>query len=102
PDVTIDFNHKLIVCSCPQDGMCRHKVSVILSLYQYLDSVQDWAANWREKKNVSLHVLAGERSPVSWQAMVDEVMSHLLRGDARLDSYLISTMADNALTKLRK
>lgn len=102
PDVTIDFNHKLLVCSCPQDGMCRHKVSVILSLYQYLDSVQDWAANWREKKNVSLHVLAGERSPESWQAMVDEVMSHILRGDARLDSYLISTMADNALTKLKK
>ncbi len=83
-DVMIDFYHKLLVCSCPQDGLCRHKVSVMLSLYQYLESVQDWAAKWREKKSVSLHVLAGERSPESWQAMVDEVMSHILRGDERI------------------
>lgn len=101
-DVMIDFYHKLMVCSCPQDGLCRHKVSVMLSLYQYLESVQDWALRWREKKSASLHVLAGERSPESWQAMVDEVMSHILRGDDRMDSYLISTMADNALAKLRK
>lgn len=101
-DVTIDFYHKLVACSCPQDGLCRHKVSVMLSLYQYLESVQDWAAKWREKKSVSLHTLASERSPESWQAMVDEVMSHIVKGDVRVDSYLISTMADNALMKLRK
>ena len=101
-DVMIDFYHKLLVCSCPQDGLCRHKVSVMLMLYQYLESVQDWAAKWREKKSASLHVLAGERSPESWQAMVNEVMSHTLRGDAPLDNYLISTMADNALSKLKK
>ncbi len=101
-DVTIDFYHKLISCSCPQEGLCRHKVSVMLSLYQYLESVQDWATKWREKKSISLHVLANERSPESWQAMVDEVMSHILRGDDRVDSYLISTIADNAMTKLKK
>ncbi|KGR80139.1 hypothetical protein [Ureibacillus manganicus] len=101
-DVMIDFYNKLLVCSCPQEGLCRHKVSVMLSLYQYLDSVQDWATKWREKKNVSLHVLASDRSPESWQAMVDEVMSHILKDNTTMDTYLISTMADNALTKLKK
>nr|WP_106783565.1 hypothetical protein [Lysinibacillus timonensis] len=101
-DVTVDFYHELISCSCPQDGMCRHKVSVILSLYQYLESVQDWAAKWREKKSVALHELASERTPENWLLMVEEVMSNIIKDGDKLDSYLLATLSDNAMSKLKK
>lgn len=101
-EVIIHFVPNIMSCTCPQDGMCRHKVSVILSLYQHLESVQDWAAKWREKKSVSLHELASERSPENWLRMVDEVMSNVLTPDTHLDSYLISNIADNTMSKLKK
>lgn len=48
--VTVNFRNGEINCDCPQEPWCRHKVSVILALFQYIDSVQDWAAKWRTKK----------------------------------------------------
>ncbi|RUL53194.1 hypothetical protein [Lysinibacillus antri] len=101
-EVVFHFHSNIIVCNCPQDGWCRHKVSVILSLYQYLESVQDWAAKWRSKKGVNLHLLASERTPENWLAMVNEVMSHLLPVGRQMDHYLFSTIYENAYTKLRK
>lgn len=102
--VIIDFQHGAIDCDCPQTqtGWCRHQVSVILSLYQYLDSVQDWAAKWRSKKSVNLHLLAAERSPENWKSMVDEVMSHLLQDGRPVESFHISTISENAHSKLKK
>src|SRR5690606_15449942 len=40
-EVTIDFLSNSITCTCPNNGWCRHKVSVLLSLYQHIDSVQE-------------------------------------------------------------
>lgn len=101
-NVTVDFRKEQIICSCPQQGWCRHKVSVLLSLYQHFDSVQDWATNWRVNKNVNLHSLAKERSPESWLAMVDEIMSHLLRDGQPLEGVFISSIVENAHDKLNK
>ncbi|RKQ17747.1 hypothetical protein [Ureibacillus endophyticus] len=101
-EVILHLQSQIIVCNCPHDGWCRHKVSVILSLYQYLESVQDWAAKWRAKKGVNLHLLAAERTPENWLAMVDEVMSHLLPTGRQIEHYLISTIYENAYIKLRK
>lgn len=49
-EVTVDFSQQLIVCTCPQQNCCRHKLGVILGLYQYLGSVQEWTSNWRAQK----------------------------------------------------
>lgn len=100
--VSVNFRTNEIICDCPQEEWCRHKVSVLLSLYQYIDSVQDWAAKWRTKKSINLHMLASNRTPESWMAMVDEVMTHLLPEERQVEKYLISTIAENAHTKLRK
>ncbi len=100
--VSINFRSNEITCDCPQEEWCRHKVSVLLSLYQYNDSVQDWAARWRTKKSINLHMLASERTPQNWLAMVDEVMTHLLPEDRQMELHLISTIFDNADSKLKK
>lgn len=100
--VTVSFLNNEIVCSCPQEGWCRHKVSVILSLYQYLDSVQEWAAKWRAKKGVNLHLLASDRTPDNWLAMANEVMTHLLPEGRIIEKFHISNIADNAHSKLKK
>ncbi|MDN4492137.1 hypothetical protein [Ureibacillus aquaedulcis] len=100
--VSINFRNQEIICDCPQEDWCRHKVSVILSLYQYIGSVQDWAAKWRAKKSINLHMLASNRSPENWLAMVDEVMTHLLPEGRQIEKHLISSISENAHSKLRK
>ena len=101
-EVTVDFKRDRITCSCMQKDLCRHKVGVMLALYQYFGSVQDWSSKWRAKKSVQLNTLAEERSPESWQRMVDEVLGHLLKDDRRIESYLLASLVDAARVKLRR
>lgn len=100
-EVTMDFRLQHLSCTCPQP-LCRHQLGTLLGLYQYYGSVQEWAAGWRAKKSVQLHQLASERTPESWRQMVDEVMSHLLPANRRIEGYLVSSILDNAHTKLRR
>lgn len=101
-EVTIDFLSNSITCTCPNNGWCRHKVSVLLSLYQHIDSVQEWISNWRSKKSVNLQALANVRTPDNWLKMVDEVLSHYLEGAVEIPSFLYLNIAENALEKLNK
>ncbi|WPK12492.1 hypothetical protein R6U77_02005 [Lysinibacillus louembei] len=101
-EVTVDFGQQLIICTCPQQNCCRHKLGVILGLYQYLGSVQEWTSKWRAQKNVHLKSLATERSPESWQRMVDEVMQHSLHGAKAIESYSISALLTTTHTKLQR
>ncbi|MEO4054094.1 hypothetical protein [Solibacillus sp. CAU 1738] len=101
-EVTIDFDKGNITCTCSQTQQCRHQLGVLLGLYQYIGSVQDWASKWRAKKNVQLDLLATERSPESWQYMVDEVLAHILHGNERIESYLFSSTIETAHAKLRR
>ncbi len=100
-EVTIDFRFQQASCTCPQP-LCRHQLGTLLGLYQYYGSVQDWASKWRAEKSVQLNQLAAERTPESWDRMVDEVMAHLLPAGRRTESYLVPSILDNAFTKLRR
>ena len=100
-EVTIDFHYQHTACTCPQQ-LCRHQLGTLLGLYQYFDSVQEWAARWRAQKSVQLNNLATERTPESWQRMVDEVMNHLLPAGRRIESYLVTSIIDTAHMKLRR
>ncbi|WP_332650629.1 hypothetical protein [Lysinibacillus sp. 54212] len=100
-EVMIDFHYNGVQCTCPQK-LCRHQLGVMLGLYQHFGSVQDWAANWRAKKNVQLNQLAAERSPESWQRMVDEVMGHILQSNRRIESYVVTSIIESAHGKLRR
>ena len=98
----INFSHETLSCSCPQPKWCRHKLGALLALYQYFDSVQNWAGTWRAQKSVQLKTLADERSPESWQRMADEVMNRLLPPGRALDGYGLSAIRTDALERLRK
>lgn len=101
-EVTVDFKRDHIICSCPTKTVCRHEVGVMLALYQYFGSVQEWKANWQAKKGVQLHTLAQERSPESWQQLVNEVVEHTLASTKRLDDYMISPLTEAIRTKLHR
>lgn len=101
-EVTVDFKRDNIVCSCPAKGLCRHEVGVILALYQYFGSVQEWKARWQTKKGVQLHTLANERSPESWLRLIDEIVDHALASTKRMDDYMISPLVDSIRGKLMR
>ncbi len=47
--VCLDFNFlAMSECSCPAEGICRHKLAVFFAAYSRFDSVSDWVAEWRE------------------------------------------------------
>ncbi len=100
--VEIDFAKDELHCNCPQPKWCRHQVGALLALYQYFDSVQNWSSAWRSQKSVQLKTLADERSPESWQLMVNEVMKRLLPPGRILEGYGISAIRTDALDRLRK
>ncbi|QCR31449.1 hypothetical protein [Lysinibacillus sp. SGAir0095] len=100
--VTVHFRNNEINCDCPQAQWCRHKVSVILALFQYIGSVQDWAAKWRTKKSLNLHMLASNRTPENWLAMVEEVLTHLVPEGRIVEQQFIAGIVDTAHSKLRK
>lgn len=101
-EVTIDFRRQQLACSCPQKNICRHQLGVILGLSQYFISVQDWAGQWRAKKNVQLETLASMRSPENWQRMVDEVLLHALENKRQIEPILIPSIFENIRMKLRR
>lgn len=100
--VEIDFAKEELSCNCPQLKWCRHQVGALLALYQYFDSVQDWSSAWRAQKSVQLKSLADERSPESWQLMVNEIMKRLLPPGRILEGYGLSAIRTDALDRLRR
>ncbi|WP_274309127.1 SWIM zinc finger family protein [Solibacillus daqui] len=101
-DVTISFTQQQISCTCPQKKLCRHQLAVIFKLSQYFISLQDWLTSWRAKKTVQLSTLASERSPESWQRMADEVLNYTFKEQRPIDSFLISSLLENARLKLQR
>lgn len=102
PQVIIEFSNEKISCSCPVQGVCRHELAVLLALFQYFDSVQDWASNWRAKKNVQLEMLATDRSPQNWRLIIDEVMQPHIANGKRIEGYAIMTVVEMARTRLNR
>lgn len=101
-EVTVQLAQETIHCTCPQTTVCRHQLGVILSLYQYLDSVQEWASKWRAQKNVHLQALATERSPENWLQIVEEIVRHALPSGQRIESYMLATTTENIQTKIQR
>ena len=102
PNVLIEFGQEKISCSCPAQGICRHKLAVLLSLYQYIDSVQDWASHWRAKKSIQLEQIAQDRTPENWRELISEVMKPHLAENKRIEGYAIMTVVDVARTRLAR
>ena len=102
PSVTIEFSDEKVTCSCPAQGICRHELAVFLSLYQYSNSVQEWASNWRSKKNVQLESIAQDRSPENWRKLIDEVAMPQISPNKRIEGYAIMTVVDVVKTRLNR
>lgn len=100
--VEVNFINKTIACSCPQKQMCRHKLAVILSLYQYIGSVQDWVARWRATKTTNLKNLANDRTPESWLQLVDAVLERILVDGQKVEAYSLVVIHTDTMAKLMR
>lgn len=87
----VSFFKGEVQCSCPFKK-CRHELGVLLSLYQYFGSVQDWTANWRSKKKQQATLLQEERSPENWKALILGVAQPFFPEDRALEVYMLDSV----------
>lgn len=101
-EISINFEQKTLTCTCPNKGVCRHKLAVILKLSQYFISLQQWVTIWRSKKSTSLNSSATERSPENWQNMVDEVLQYAIKGTQPIEPYVLGTLQEGIRQKVQR
>lgn len=73
--VTIYLVEEQVTCSCPEKRVCRHSLAVLFSLYMQKFSLSDWLQEWRLKKSEQLSLLANERTPQSWNSIVQSTFN---------------------------
>lgn len=95
----VSFFKREVQCSCPVKK-CRHELGVLLSLYQYFGSVQDWAANWRSKKKQQISLLQDERSPENWKALILNVAGPFFPQDRALEIYTLDSILTTVHSRL--
>jgi len=100
-EISISFSTEQTTCTCPI-AKCRHQLGMLLALYQYFDSVQDWAARWRAKKTEQLQLLEAERTPMSWKSLIVTTVKPLFSENRPVDLYLLASTLETAHTKLNK
>lgn len=99
----VSFFNREVQCSCPMPR-CRHELGVLLALYQYFGSVQDWAANWRSKKKQQMTLLQDERSPENWKTLIINVAQPFFPDNRALEIYTLDsvlTMVHSRLSPLQ-
>lgn len=89
-------------CSCPADEFCRHRLSVIFSLYQQKFSLSEWLQNWRLKKTEQLSILANERTPESWTSIVETTFRAVTAEPSWKDRYRIDYSMNSIQQKVKK
>lgn len=100
-EISISFTTQQTTCTCPI-AKCRHQLGMLLALYLYFDSVQDWAARWRAKKTAQLELLEAERTPMSWKKLIVTTVKPFFQVDRPVDLFLLATTVETAHTKLNK
>lgn len=101
-EISINFEKKLITCSCQNKDICRHKLAVIFKLSQYFISLQQWLQVWRSKKALDLHSAAATRSPESWQKIADEVLQDSIRGNQPIEPYVLAMLQESLRKKIQR
>lgn len=101
--VVIDFNKHQIECSCFAKGIvCRHTLAVLLSLYQYFDSVQDWLNNWKQSKATQVTFFSNDYSPLNWRQLINDQMERQLKSNRRIEGYAVMTFAELMRNRLQR
>jgi hypothetical protein len=100
--VTIHLVDEEITCSCPEKRLCRHSLAVIFSLYMQKFSLSEWLQEWRLKKTEQLSILANERTPESWNAIVQSTFNAVSGDWSWKERYYIDSSINQMKQKLKK
>lgn len=95
----VSFFKKEVQCSCPV-RKCRHELGVLLALYQYFGSVQDWTADWRSQKKQQMTLLQEERTPENWKALILNVAQPFFPQDRVLEIYKLDSVLTTVHSRL--
>ena len=100
--VTVSLLDKEVSCACPEKRLCRHCLAVIFSLYMQKFSLSDWLSEWRLKKSEQLSLLANERTPQSWDAIVKSTFDAVSSDWSWKERFYIDNSINQMKQKLKK
>jgi hypothetical protein len=90
-------------CPCPMHKPCRHIVAAIFYLYQQNDSLSTWISDWRSTADqTQLKLLRDERSPRSWDILVENFFRKFISNYPPNSFYLLEFAVHDLKTQIRK
>ena len=90
-------------CPCPMHKPCRHIVAAVFYLYQQNDSLSTWISNWRSMEDqAQLKLLRDERSPRSWDALIENFFRKFISNYPPTSFYLLEFAVHDLKTQIRK
>lgn len=100
--VNVSLVEEQVTCSCPEKNLCRHSLAVIFSLYMQKFSLSEWLQEWRLKKSEQLSLLANERTPRSWDAIVQSTFNAVSGDWSWKERYYIDNSINQMKQRLKK
>ena len=102
-EVTYNLLTNTFNCPCPMHKPCRHIVSAVFYLYQQYDSLSTWISDWRSNADqAELSLLRDERSPRSWDILVDNFFRKFISSYPPASFYLLEFAVQDLKTQVRK
>jgi hypothetical protein len=90
-------------CPCPIHKPCRHIVAAVFYLYQQNDSLSTWISEWRSQADqVQLSLLKDERSPRSWDIIVENFFRKFIANYPPTSFYLLEFAIHDLKSQIRK
>ncbi len=102
-EVTYNLLHDSFLCPCPMQKPCRHIVAAVFYLYQQNDSLSTWISEWRSNADQQqLALLKDERSPRSWDIVVDNFFRKFISNYPPTSFYLLEFAVHDLKAQIRK
>ena len=102
-DVSYTLLNDRFICPCPMHKPCRHIVAAVFYLYQQNDSLSTWISEWRSNDDMTqLTLLKDERSPRSWELIVDNFFRKFISQYPPTSFYLLEFAVHDLKGQIRK
>ncbi|PZX05908.1 hypothetical protein C7437_102375 [Psychrobacillus insolitus] len=102
-DITYSILTDSFTCPCPMHKPCRHIASAVFYLYQQNSSLSTWISNWRSNADqAQLTLLRDERSPRSWDFLIDNFFRKFIANYPPSNFYLLEFAVNDLKIQIRK
>lgn len=102
-EVTYNLLDDTFSCPCPMHKPCRHIVAAVFYLYQQYESLSTWISDWRSTADqAQLTLLKDERSPRSWDFLVENFFRKFISSYPPTSFYLLEFAVHDLKAQIRK